>query len=65
MSRGSILTLSRPNGAGKTTTIKMLTTLLVPDSGRASILGHDVVSEPDAVLLNIGLAGQSAAVDES
>jgi len=64
VSGGSILAVLGPNGAGKTTTIRMLTTLLVPDGGRASISGHDVVSEPDAVRRNIGLAGQSAAVDE-
>ena len=61
---GSILGLLGPNGAGKTTTIKLLTTLLVPDAGRASVAGHDVSREPDAVRRNIGLAGQSAAIDE-
>jgi daunorubicin resistance ABC transporter ATP-binding subunit len=52
-----------PNGAGKTTAIRVLTTLLRPDGGRASILGHDVVREADEVRRLIGLAGQSAAVD--
>jgi ABC-2 type transport system ATP-binding protein len=61
---GSVLGVLGPNGAGKTTTIKLLTTLLPLDGGRASVAGHDVSSEPDAVRRNIGLAGQSAAVDE-
>lgn len=52
-----------PNGAGKTTAIRVLTTLLRPDGGRASILGHDVVNDAGAVRRLIGLAGQSAAVD--
>ena len=61
---GSVLALLGPNGAGKTTAIKLLTTLLPPEGGRAVIAGHDVAREPDAVRRNIGLAGQSAAVDE-
>ena len=61
---GSVLGVLGPNGAGKTTTIKLLTTLLAPDDGRASVAGYDVAREPDAVRRNIGLAGQSAAVDE-
>jgi ABC-2 type transport system ATP-binding protein len=61
---GSVLGVLGPNGAGKTTTIKLLTTLLPLDGGRASVAGHDVSSEPDAVRRNIGLAGQSAAVDD-
>jgi ABC-2 type transport system ATP-binding protein len=61
---GSVLGVLGPNGAGKTTTIKLLTTLLPLDGGRASVAGHDVSSEPDGVRRNIGLAGQSAAVDE-
>ena len=62
--KGSVLAVLGPNGAGKTTTIKLLTTLLALDGGRASVAGHDVSREPDAVRRNIGLAGQSAAVDE-
>ena len=61
---GSVLGLLGPNGAGKTTTVKLLTTLLPIDAGRASVAGHDVGSEPAAVRASIGLAGQSAAVDD-
>ena len=61
---GEVTGLLGPNGAGKTTTIKMLTTLLSIDSGNASIVGIDVAQRPDAVRRVIGLAGQSAAVDE-
>ena len=61
---GSVLALLGPNGAGKTTTINMLTTLLPIDEGRASIAGVDVTAQPDVARGLIGLAGQSAAVDE-
>jgi ABC-2 type transport system ATP-binding protein len=61
---GEVTGLLGPNGAGKTTTIKMLTTLLPIDSGTASIVGIDVSQRPDAARRFIGLAGQSAAVDE-
>jgi ABC-2 type transport system ATP-binding protein len=60
---GSVLGVLGPNGAGKTTTIKLLTTLLPLDGGRATVAGHDVSGDPDGVRRNIGLAGQSAAVD--
>ena len=63
--RGSVLGLLGPNGAGKTTAVRILTTILRPDAGRASVLGHDVVRDADAVRLAIGLAGQYAAVDET
>jgi ABC-2 type transport system ATP-binding protein len=53
-----------PNGAGKTTTIRMLATLLVPDAGSARVLGHDIVSEADAVRGAVSLTGQMASVDE-
>jgi len=59
----SVFGLLGPNGAGKTTAIRILATVLEPDAGRASVLGHDVAREPDAVRRRIGLAGQFAAVD--
>ncbi|WP_420035985.1 ATP-binding cassette domain-containing protein [Streptomyces sp. cg28] len=61
---GSVLALLGPNGAGKTTTVRILTTLLQPDGGRATVAGHDVSDEPHAVRQRIGLSGQYAAVDE-
>src|SRR5918997_6869859 len=61
---GSVFGLLGPNGAGKTTLVRILATLLRPTGGRASVLGHDVVSEPLAVRRRIGLAGQFAAVDQ-
>ncbi len=62
---GTVLGLLGPNGAGKTTAVRILSTILHPDSGRASILGHDVVKEAQTVRRIIGLAGQYAAVDEN
>ncbi|MFV1971624.1 MAG: ATP-binding cassette domain-containing protein [Acidimicrobiia bacterium] len=61
---GTILALLGPNGAGKTTAVSILTTLLEPDSGTATVAGADVVAAPDEVRRNIGLSGQYAAVDE-
>jgi ABC-2 type transport system ATP-binding protein len=60
--RGTVLGMLGPNGAGKTTAVRILTTLLRPDGGRATIEGLDVVRQPDAVREIIGLAGQSAAI---
>jgi ABC-2 type transport system ATP-binding protein len=59
-----VLGLLGPNGAGKTTAVRILTTLLLPDAGRALVDGHDVVREAAAVRRSIGLAGQSAAIQE-
>src|SRR5581483_7289312 len=63
--RGTVLGLLGPNGAGKTTIVRMLTTILRPDRGRASVAGIDVASHPAEVRARIGLAGQYAAVDEA
>jgi ABC-2 type transport system ATP-binding protein len=59
-----VLGLLGPNGAGKTTAVSILTTLLVPDEGRAMVAGFDVSREPEEVRKRIGLSGQYAAVDE-
>ncbi|MFF7812001.1 ATP-binding cassette domain-containing protein [Streptomyces sp. NPDC007945] len=61
---GTVLGLLGPNGAGKTTTVRVLTTLLRPDSGSASVAGIDVLAHPEEVRRSIGLSGQFAAVDE-
>src|SRR5438094_4304768 len=60
---GTVFGLLGPNGAGKTTAIRVLSTVITPDGGRAEVLGHDVVRQAEAVRLRIGLAGQFAAVD--
>jgi ABC-2 type transport system ATP-binding protein len=61
---GTVLGLLGPNGAGKTTAVRVLTTLLQPDSGRATVAGIDVLKHPNEVRRHIGLSGQFAAVDE-
>lgn len=63
--QGSVLGLLGPNGAGKTTAVRILTTLLKPDAGRAEVAGLDVVKHADLLRARIGLAGQYAAVDEN
>src|SRR4051812_28585627 len=62
---GSVLGMLGPNGAGKTTAVRILTTLLAPDEGRALVAGHDVVRDAERLRASIGLAGQYAAVDET
>ena len=62
---GTVLSVLGPNGAGKTTTVRILATLLKPDSGSASVAGIDVIKHPDKVREVIGLSGQYAAVDET
>ncbi|MFF3341865.1 ATP-binding cassette domain-containing protein [Streptomyces flavidovirens] len=61
---GTVLGLLGPNGAGKTTAVRVLTTLLQPDSGKAFVAGIDVLKHPNEVRRSIGLSGQFAAVDE-
>ena len=63
IARGEIYGFLGPNGAGKSTTVRMLCTLLAPTSGRASVAGFDVVEQPGAVRLRIGVALQEAALD--
>jgi ABC-2 type transport system ATP-binding protein len=62
---GTVLGVLGPNGAGKTTAVRILTTLLQPDGGRATVAGLDVVKDAAALRAQIGLAGQYAAVDEN
>lgn len=64
VAEGAVLGLLGPNGAGKTTTVRILTTLLKPDAGSATVAGFDVIRQPDQVRRVIGLTGQYAAVDE-
>ena len=62
---GTVLAVLGPNGAGKTTAVRILTTLLRPDAGRAEVAGLDVVKHADILRARIGLTGQYAAVDEN
>jgi ABC-2 type transport system ATP-binding protein len=61
---GTVCGLLGPNGAGKTTAVRILSTLLKPDSGQARVAGYDVTTEPRQVRASIGVVGQHAAVDE-
>jgi len=61
---GTVLGLLGPNGAGKTTAVRVLTTLIQPDSGKAVVAGLDVLKQPNEVRRSIGLSGQFAAIDE-
>lgn len=63
--QGTVQALLGPNGAGKTTTVKVLTTLIKPDSGSATLAGVDVLAHPEKVRRMIGVSGQYAAVDEN
>ncbi len=65
VAEGTVLSVLGPNGAGKTTTVRILATLLKPDSGNAHVAGIDVIKHPDKVREVIGLSGQYAAVDET
>jgi len=62
--RGSVYGVLGPNGAGKTTTIRILATLIRPDAGTARVLGHDIVTDAEAVRRSVSLTGQLASVDE-
>jgi ABC-2 type transport system ATP-binding protein len=64
LAAGQPVAILGPNGAGKTTFVRMVATLIPPDSGRLLVDGHDVAQEPMAVRRMIGLAGQAAAVEE-
>jgi ABC-2 type transport system ATP-binding protein len=65
VAHGTVFGLLGPNGAGKTTCVRILTTLLAPDGGRAEVVGLDVVRDAAVLRTRIGLAGQYAAVDEN
>ena len=64
VAEGTVFALLGPNGAGKTTMIRILSTLIAPDAGRARVAGHDVVDDPDEVRAAIGVTGQFSALDE-
>jgi len=63
VTEGTVFALLGPNGAGKTTMVRILATLLQPDSGSIRVAGHDLLREPDEVRTAIGLTGQFAAID--
>ena len=60
---GTVFSLLGPNGAGKTTTVNILSTLVTPDAGTASVAGHDLATDQDGIRSAIGLTGQFSAVD--
>jgi ABC-2 type transport system ATP-binding protein len=60
---GTVFSLLGPNGAGKTTTVNILSTLISPDAGTASVAGHDLATDPEGIRSAIGLTGQFSAVD--
>jgi ABC-2 type transport system ATP-binding protein len=62
--RGMIFAILGPNGAGKTTLMRMLATLLRPDAGTATVMGHDLVAAPRRVRAAIAMTGQFASLDE-
>lgn len=62
--RGSVYGFLGPNGAGKTTTLRILATLIWPDSGSAFVLGHDVVRDPESVRARVSMTGQFATIDD-
>jgi ABC-2 type transport system ATP-binding protein len=64
VAEGTVFALLGPNGAGKTTMIRILSTLITPDAGQASVAGHDVMRDPDAVRGVIGVTGQFSALDD-
>src|SRR5437588_716327 len=64
VAEGTLLALLGPNGAGKTTAVRIFTTLLKPDAGRATVAGFDVVRDANRIKSQIGLAGQNVAIDE-
>src|SRR5215469_7038769 len=62
--RGQVFGFLGPNGAGKTTTIRILATLTRPDGGTARVLGHDMISEADAIRARVAVTGQFASLDD-
>ncbi|MGP4093939.1 ATP-binding cassette domain-containing protein [Nonomuraea sp. KM90] len=65
VAKGEIFGVLGPNGAGKTTTIRMLSTLIAPDAGTATIAGHDLLKEPAAIRRNLGYVSQAGGVEDT